>query len=121
MVDGNITYRNNLASKLRIDGYAVEFANGGFHLLHTLEVEKNFNLIIVHENMSDMSAMEMILLIRTTKEKNELPIFFISNRGNEQEIEEMISNGANEYFVKGVNFQPVTDRVAKYFPLEPIS
>ncbi|RPJ73587.1 MAG: response regulator, partial [Alphaproteobacteria bacterium] len=97
IVDGNITYRNNLASKLRIDGYAVEFASGGFHLLHTLEIEKDFDLVIIHENMADMSAAEMISLIRTTKSKDELPVFFISNRSDELEIAKMISDGANEY------------------------
>ena len=32
-------YRNNLASTMRMQGYDVEFAHGGFHLLHLLENE----------------------------------------------------------------------------------
>lgn len=118
IADGNISYRNNLASKLRIDGYTVEFANGGFHLLHTLEIERDYDLVIIHENMADMSAAEIILLIRTTKTKNELPVFYISSQKvkDELEIAAMISKGASEYIIKAANFQPVLDRLAKYFP-----
>lgn len=117
IVDENIQFRNTLASKLRLLGFSVEFASGGFHLLHVLEKNWDFNLIILHENMSDMSAEEMVSLVRTNKDKGELPILFISKNSNEEEICDMIFNGANEYIVKSSNFQPIVDRAQKYFTL----
>jgi DNA-binding response OmpR family regulator len=117
IVDENVTFRNNLASKLRIQGYTVEFASGGFHLLHTLERIKEYNLLIIHEDMLDMSAEEMISLIRINKTKSELPILFISQNDSETEIAEMVSNGANEYIIKSSNFQPIIEKTQKYFTL----
>lgn len=115
IVDENVQFRNTLASRLRLLGFHVEFATGGFHLLHVLEKHWDFSLVIIHENMEDMPAEEMISLVRTHKNKTELPILFISPNNNEEEICEMIFNGANEYIVKSSNFQPIVDRAQKYF------
>ncbi len=117
IADENIQHRDILASKLRFQGFHVELANGGFHLLHLLEKYWDFNLVILHGDMGDMPAEEMVSLVRTTKDKKELPILFISNKGDPKEIGEMISSGASEYLVKSPNFQPVLERVNKYFTL----
>lgn len=115
IVDENINYRNNLATKLRIEGFNVEFASGGFHALHMIEGHKDYNLIIFHENMEDMPAHEIIALIRESKNKSELPVLFISASNNEEEICDMIFIGANEYVVQSTNFKPILERVHKYF------
>lgn len=117
IVDEGQSFRNTLASKLRMQGYSVEFASGGFHLLHILEKNRDCNLILFHEDMLDMPAEEMISLIRIHKNKTELPILFISENSNEDDICHMILTGANEYIVKTPNFQPIVDRARKYFTL----
>lgn len=117
IVDENLTFRNSLATRLRLVGYAVEFATGGFHLLHILEKQRDLSLIIIHEDMLDMPAVEIISLIRLSKEKAELPILFISNNEDEGEIFDMVLKGANEYIVKSSNIQPIVDRARKYFTL----
>ena len=117
IVDENVQFRNTLGSRLRLLGFHVEFANGGFHLLHVLEKMWDYNLIIVHEHMQDMSAEEMISLVRTHKAKTELPILYIANKSNEEEICDMILTGANEYIVKSTNIQIIVDRAKKYFGL----
>ena len=117
LVDENTQYRNTLASRLRLQGFHVELVAGGFQLLHILEKHWDYNLVILHENMTDMSAEEMISLIRTQKSKGELPILFISKNENEEDICDMIFNGVNEYIVKSANFQPIVDRAQKYFTL----
>jgi DNA-binding response OmpR family regulator len=117
IVDENVQFRNTLASRLRLQGFNVEFATGGFHLLHILEKHRDCSLVIMHEDMLDMSAVEIISLVRTTKNKTDLPILFISHDHKEEEICEMILSGANEYIVKSENFQPIVDRAKKYFTL----
>lgn len=116
IVDENIQFRNTLATRLRLQGFNVEFATGGFHLLHVLE-KHDYCLVIMHEGMLDMSAEEIISLVRTTKNKTDLPILFISQNSNEEEICDMIFSGANEYIVKTANFQPIVERAKKYFTL----
>lgn len=115
VADENQTFRNNLAGRLRVLGYTVEFANGGFHLLHLLEKWQDYQLIIIHEDMLDMPALEIMSLIRITKSKAELPLIFISKDSKNQEIMDTIKAGANDYIVKSTNLKPIIDKVAKYF------
>lgn len=110
-----MTFRNNLASKLRIDNFEVEFATSAFHMLHLLEQEKEpFHMVIINENMHDMSAIEMIGLVRLAKSKQELPILFISKSNDEEDICELVFTGANEYVVQTANFNPILERAHKY-------
>lgn len=114
IADESIPYRNNLATRLRFQGYNVEFANGGFHLVHLVEKYREPCLVIIHENMADMPAEEIIGLIRINKNKTDLPILFISRTNDDKKVFEMIKTGANDYIVKSANFQPIVDRVTKY-------
>ena len=109
-----IAFRNNLASKLRLDDFEVEFATSGFHLLHLLEKFHDFKMVIINEDMHDMSAPEMMGLVRLAKTKPELPILFISKNINEADIREIILNGANEYIVQTPNFNPILEKAHKY-------
>ncbi len=110
----NIQYRNILASKLRIEGYNVEFAYGGFHMLSIMERVRDLNMIICHENMKDMSAEEIIALARLNRTKAELPIIFISKEKNEELVCDMILNGASEFILQSYNMLPAIERVRKY-------
>jgi len=109
-------YRNNLASTMRMQGYDVEFAHGGFHLLHLLEneIDNNFNIIILHENLEDMSAYEVISLVRLNKTKTELPVIFISRDSQEVVISEMLSVEANDYIIQTPAYGPVINAAKKY-------
>ena len=112
------TFRNNLASKLRIDNFEVEFASSAFHMLHLLESEEeHFHMLIINESMHDMSALEMIGLVRLSKSKQELPILFISKTNDEEDIYELVLTGANEYVVQTANFNPILERAHKYLHL----
>lgn len=114
IVDENIAFRNNLATILRLQGFSVEFANGGFHLLHILEKKLEYSLLIIHENMHDMLAEEAISLIRINQNKIDLPILFISQNTDPGEIHDLIRAGANEYIIKTANIQPIIDKAKKY-------
>lgn len=109
-------YRNNLASTLRMQGYKVELAQGGFHLLHLLENPQGFDidLIIIHEDLDDMSAYELVSLIRVNKNKTELPVLFISRHDKEEIISEMMSVDTNDFIVQSPAFSPVLSAAKKY-------
>lgn len=115
IVSENINFRNILAGKLRMqEGFDVELADGGFHLLHLLERHRDINLVIFNEDMNDMSASEIISLIRLNKNKTELPILFISKNNNEEDICDLIFTGANDYIVQTANYMPIIERAQKY-------
>lgn len=114
----NIQYRNILSSKLRIEGYNVEYATGGFHFIHLLErYRHDIHMLICHENMNDMPAEEIIALTRLAKNKADLPILFISKDNDEEVVCEMILKGANEFILQSENMLPAVERVRKYFSL----
>lgn len=112
-----INFRNILAGKLRLEGFEVEFATGGFHMLHILEKFTDYKMVIINEDMHDMSAQEMIGLIRLAKSKQELPILFISKNNSEEDICDMVFTGANEYIVQSPNFNPILERAHKYLQI----
>lgn len=114
----NITYRNNLASKLRIEGINVEFASGGFHFLHLLERNRSeVTMLVCHEDMLDMSAEEIISITRLSRPKNDLPILYISKNNDEENVCDMILNGANEFILQSNNMLPAVERIKKLHPL----
>lgn len=113
----NVSFRNILASKLRLDGFDVEFISGGFHLLSYLEKNHDVDLIICNEAMPDMSAEEIISMVRISKTKSEMPILYISKSDSEDEIYEIILQGANEYIVQSPNFNPILERAHKYMTI----
>ena len=113
----NVSFRNILASKLRLDNFDVEFISGGFHLLNYLEKNRDVDMIIFNEDMPDMSAAEAISMVRMSKTKSEMPILFISKNSDEEEICDMIFNGANEYVVQTENFKPILERAHKYMSI----
>jgi DNA-binding response OmpR family regulator len=112
-----INFRNILAGKLRLEGFEVEFATGGFHMMHILEKFTDYKMVIINEHMHDMSAQEMIGLVRLTKSKQELPILFISKSNNEEDICDMVFTGANVYIVQSPNFNPILERTHKYLQI----
>lgn len=112
-----IDFRDALATRLRIQDFHVEFATSGFHLLHLIEKPKGCSLVILFENMADMPADEIILMIRSTKNKTELPILYVSQKNCKEEIFNKVTSGVNDYIVRTSHFQPIIARVRKYFEL----
>lgn len=118
IVDENTTFRNQLASRLRLIGYYVEFATGGFHLLNMLEKEnKIYHMVIMHNNMHDMSALEMTGLVRSFKSKNEMHILYLSRSVSEEDLKELIQFGISDFFQKPHEQHKVTEKVQKFFQL----
>ena len=108
-------FRNVLSSKFRMENFDVELATGGFHLLHLLEKEKPVNMIVINCDMPDMSAYEIISMIRESKAKTELPIIYIANSIPTNEIGELISNGLIDFLPHTDNFHPVISEAQKIF------
>lgn len=119
IADENTTYRNQLASRLRLMGFYVEFATGGFHLLNMLEKEtKTYHLVIIHNNMLDMSAFEVTGLIRTFKNKLELPLLYLSRTVTPDELKEMIQFGINDFFQKTHEQHKIAEKAHRFFVLK---
>lgn len=71
-IDDNQTRRNNLSSRLRMQGMNVELTGSGFQALHLLE-RTEYSLILISDHCSDMPPIEIISLIRETKAQKSFP------------------------------------------------
>ncbi len=111
----NLTFRNNLGSKLRVEGFDAEIVDGGFHLLHLIERHRDYQMIIINDDMKDMSGHEIIQLVRVFKNKTDLPILYISKNESEDEICHMVFAGANEYIIQSPTYKQIIDSVHRYF------
>ncbi len=112
IVDENANYRNQIAGRLRLKGFYVEVATGGFHLLHILEKEgKTYDLVIMHNNMNDMTAYEMTCLIRNFRTKKELPILYLSKNTSKEDLEELVRAGVTDVFQKITEQHRITEKV----------
>jgi len=94
--DKDVTRRNNTASRLRVSGYEVELATGGFHVCHLIE-KAQFFCVIIFDNQHDMSGLEILSLSRTVHDKSELPIIYIAKTSDKGLVMEAFENGLNEF------------------------
>ena len=75
--------------------YNVKVATGGFHAVHLIEQE-GFDVTVIVGNSQDMSAIELITLLRTNYSQRELPILFLCGKGSTDMLD-AIEVGANGY------------------------
>jgi PleD family two-component response regulator len=113
----NLSFQNNLSGALRMQGFKVEVATSGFHMLHMLENQDaalKVDLIILNENMRDMAAPELVSLIRVNQSKKELPIIFISKfLKDDDEVCDAVDAGINDYVEQSTIMGPIILAIKK--------
>ena len=98
LVDADPDRRNNFASRLRVQGYEVVISFEGFQTIHLLE-KNSYSTLIIFGNLNDMPGLEVLSLARITLSKTELPIIFISDGSNQEEVLSAFELGANDIIV----------------------
>lgn len=116
LLDDDANRKSINSSRLRVSvGTEVELALNGFHAAHLLEKDQ-YNLVLLFENPSDMPADELISLIRINHSKEKLPIVYFSRKASEEEINNKIELGVNDYLGlnEKFNFGQLVKAVEKY-------
>ena len=98
LVDGDTNRKNNFASRLRVQGFDVELSNGGFHSVHLCE-NFDYSSVIIIGDSHDMPGLEILNLLRSYKNKEDLPIIFINKTNNQEDVLTAFDFGANDYIV----------------------
>ena len=98
-IDDNIATRDLLASQLRASGLDIMVSSEGFQALHLLE-NRNFDLVILTSYLADTSGLEILQLIRSRWEENELPIIYYDDEGDNELQVQFLTDGANDIVVK---------------------
>jgi PleD family two-component response regulator len=123
IIDESTTRKNNLSSKLRHIGYATEVCSSGFHAIHLVEkigmsASKLYRIVLIVGDSTDMPAREVLLLMRNViQSKEKLPILFLHEDNDPDNILETIKDGANDYIVDLQNYGKILGKVQKFAPI----
>ena len=100
IVDASKTIRNLVSFILKKEGYKVTMAEDGLDGLEKLYAADDIDLVISDINMPNMDGFTFIRTVREQEVYRNLPIVVLSTEGQEKDIKQGISLGANLYMVK---------------------
>ena len=79
------------------------------------ELRKDFyHLILVDIQMPIMTGIEATLIIREDQKYSKIPIIALSAHSSQEDIDEIINAGANDYLVKPVKKEEIVDKINKW-------
>lgn len=100
IVDDSRTVRNLVAFIMKKEGFKVTMAEDGLDGLEKLYSSSGVDLIISDINMPRMDGFSFIKNIREQEAYRDLPVVILSTEGQEKDIKQGVSLGANLYMVK---------------------
>ncbi|EQC52521.1 response regulator [Bacteriovorax sp. DB6_IX] len=116
IIDSKASRRDTLASRFRLQGFYVELSNSGFHSLSQIE-KYDFDSVVIQGNLFDMSAIELIGLMRGVFRKDELQIIYVDKKASQEEILELYKLGINEFIVYSEKiFGSLLDKIEPFKP-----
>lgn len=118
LVDENAARRQKLTSRLRTNptiNYKIEAGLGGFHTVHMLENEDDFDLVILVEEFNDMPVHELLMMIRGPLDSR-VPVLYLSQNDNLVKFKNFFNLGASSCEVITENFNELLQSIAKLLP-----
>lgn len=116
LVDTKITRRDTMASRFRMQNFTVDLANSGFQALSLAE-GCFYRSVIIFDNFPDMGANELIDLIRSMINKDDMQIILVSKSADHEEVMEAYALGVSEYLVYDEKiFMPLLEKVNSFRP-----
>jgi DNA-binding response OmpR family regulator len=102
--------RDLVAFTLRFAGHEVVTASNGEEAVQ-LAPKANPDLILMDVRMPRMTGYEACRAIKTNAALKDIPVVFLSAKGQESEIQTGLEVGAEEYLLKPFAPDQLTDRV----------
>jgi DNA-binding response OmpR family regulator len=102
--------RDLVAFTLRFAGYEVFTATNGEEAVE-LAPRVNPDLILMDVRMPRMTGYEACKLLKANSDMKDIPVVFLSAKGQESEIQQGIDAGAEEYLLKPFAPDQLTVRV----------
>ena len=102
--------RDLIAFTLRFAGYEVFVANNGEEAVQ-LAPQVNPDLVLMDVRMPRMTGYEACRMLKANPALKDIPVVFLSAKGQESEIQQGLEAGAEEYLLKPFAPDQLTNRV----------
>ncbi|MFL5350475.1 MAG: PleD family two-component system response regulator [Hyalangium sp.] len=115
IVDDDRDTRELLAMALETEGFEVASAANGLRLISSLQLRRP-HLILLDVNMSWIDGFELCKAVKKNENFRDIPVIFISGRGEPEDRRKGIEAGAADYFVKPLDLESLTARIRELVP-----
>ncbi|MBE9508289.1 MAG: response regulator [Chloroflexi bacterium] len=102
--------RELIGFTLRFAGFEVVLAVNGIEAIEQAPLEQP-DLIVLDVRMPKMTGYEVCRRLKENPETSDIPIVFLSAKGQDGEIEQGLASGALEYIVKPFAPDELADQV----------
>jgi len=115
IVDDDRDTRELLALALESEGFEVTSAANGLRLISSLQLHRP-HLILLDVNMSWIDGFELCKAVKKNESFQEIPVIFVSGRGEPEDRRRGIEAGAADYFVKPLDLNRLLNRIRELVP-----
>lgn len=116
IVDDDRDTRELLALALETEGFEVSSAANGLRLISSLELHRP-HLILLDVNMSWIDGFELCKAVKKNPHFREIPVVFVSGRGEPEDRRKGLEAGAADYFVKPLELNQLLARIRELVPV----
>lgn len=110
IVDDDRDTRELLAAALEDEGFEVTLAANGLRLIASLQLHRP-QAILLDVNMSWIDGFELCKAVKKNEHFRDIPIIFISGRGDSEDKKRGREVGAADYFVKPLDTDKLVRRI----------
>jgi len=115
IVDDDRDTRELLAMALESEGFEVSSAANGLRLISSLQLRRP-HLILLDVNMSWIDGFELCKAVKKNENFRDIPVIFVSGRGEPEDRRKGIEAGAADYFVKPLDLERLLARIRELVP-----
>jgi DNA-binding response OmpR family regulator len=115
IVDDDRDTRELLAIALEGEGFEVTSAANGLRLISSLNLHRP-HLILMDVNMSWIDGFELCKAVKKNESFRDIPVIFVSGRGEPEDRRRGMEAGAADYFVKPLDLIRLLDRIRELVP-----
>jgi DNA-binding response OmpR family regulator len=110
IVDDDRDTREMLSLALESEGFEVSTAANGLRLIASLQLKRP-DIILLDVNMSWIDGFGLCKAVKQNERFRDIPVIFVSGRGEPEDRRKGVEAGAADYFVKPLDLDRLIGRI----------